>query len=175
MLPLKEISLTQPPHTKWKSETCLSPGPAFKGQVKKAENALALFCFYIIIWEQTTCFLLLAFAYPCCEKRAGTELNLNERGGCGAAGHDQRVTEVKTTHTSALAYGKDLISAVPALRLPWSGCCSAAEWWDDFSFIDTDAVRAANHDLWHVSSQNITPCKGPGLLLPQLWRDFSTL
>lgn len=60
-------------------------------------------------------FFLLAFVYPCCKKGAGTELNLDGRGGWGTAGHDQHVTEVKTSNTSALAYGKDLISAVPTL------------------------------------------------------------
>ena len=154
MLPLKEISLMQPPHSEWKLDTCPSLCPAFKGQVEKAENALASFCSDVKIWEQTTCFLLLASVYHCWEKRrAGTELNLDERGGCSAAGHEHCVTEVKTSHTSALGYGKDLISAIPALCSPWSGCCSAAKRRDAFSFTDTDSLRAVNHDLWHVSNQ----------------------
>lgn len=65
MLPLTEISLTQPPRSEWKSETCPSLCPAFKGQVKKAENALALFCSDVKIQERTTCFLLPVSVYHC--------------------------------------------------------------------------------------------------------------
>lgn len=154
MLPLKEISLTQPPRSEWKWDARPSLCPAFKGQVKKAENALASFCSDVKIREQTTCFLSLASVYHCWEKRrAGTELNPDKRGGCGAAGRKHSVTEVKTSHASASGYGSDLISAVPALRLPRSGCCSAAERRDAFSFTDTDAVSAVTQDLWHASNQ----------------------
>lgn len=174
MLPLKEISLTQPPHSKWKSETCPSLGPAVKGQVKKAENALPPFCFDMIIWEQTPCSFCLHLFIPAARKEQGPSLTL--MGGEAGAPLDMTNMSLKWKQVIHLLWLTARTSFLPSpLCLPWSGCCSAAEWWDDFSFIDTDAVRAVNHDLWHVSSQNITPRKGPGLLLPQLWRDFSTL
>lgn len=55
----------QPPRSEWKWDARPSLCPAFKGQVKKAENALASFCSDVKIREQTTCFLSLASVYHC--------------------------------------------------------------------------------------------------------------
>lgn len=99
--------------------------PDFKGQMKKAGNALASFGSDVKILERTKCFLLLAFVYHCWEKRrTEQELSLHKRGAVVLL-HCHRVTEMK--HVTHLHWVSARTSPLLSeLSVCWAGCCSTA-------------------------------------------------
>lgn len=109
----------QPSCSEWKSETCPSLCPDFKGQMKKAENVLASFCSDVRILEWIKRFLCLHLFTTAERKEEQSTSLASMRGELWCPCSEHRVTEMKTCHTSALGFGKDLIvSALPALGSP---------------------------------------------------------